>query len=75
MLDNYVITYIPLLGHCITRGQLDAALAEAGEMAAFDPAQANNVTAIQTTKARVLILHGEDDDMIPPKHARSSVYP
>jgi esterase/lipase len=46
------------------------AVQEAGKLAGFDPAQADAVKAIKKTQAAVLLLHGADDDLIPPRHNR-----
>ncbi len=68
---DFVAYHLPLLGSVLpTDAQLDAGLEEAGRLARFHPAAADNVRAAARTSARVLIVHGEQDAKIPPSHAR-----
>ena len=43
---------------------------EAGRQAAFDPNLADACAAIQQTRARVLVIHGEEDWMVPTYHGK-----
>jgi alpha-beta hydrolase superfamily lysophospholipase len=45
------------------------ALALAGELGGFDPAEASPRSAIARTTARVLLFHGTADERIPARHS------
>jgi pimeloyl-ACP methyl ester carboxylesterase len=66
----YLRRLVPVIGHMVTEGQLDDAVARAGRLASFDPARASPLRAIAVTGARVLLVHGADDRHIPADHAR-----
>jgi pimeloyl-ACP methyl ester carboxylesterase len=66
----YLRRNVPVIGHLVTEGQLDDALARAGRLASFDPSRASPLRAVAATKARVLLVHGADDRHIPADHAR-----
>lgn len=51
------------------QGAVDAAGARAG----FDPDRASAEAAVARGNARVLFIHGSDDEVVPPEHARALV--
>jgi pimeloyl-ACP methyl ester carboxylesterase len=58
--------YAPLpLPEAFVNGAIDMA----GRQGGFDPDDASPVLAIAHTRARVLLIHGEDDGRIPPWHS------
>ena len=69
VLKDYVRHYAPFPGLLLTDGQLDRALKKAGEIARFDPAEADNLKAASTMSARLLIIHGQEDPKVPVSHA------
>jgi dipeptidyl aminopeptidase/acylaminoacyl peptidase len=54
----------------ISTAQMDAGFAKAGELAQCDLTKADPVTAIRTTSAHVLLIHGRDDAHIPFEHSQ-----
>jgi len=58
--------YAPLLPASF----VDSAIDVAGREAGFDPDEASPARAIRRTLAPVLVIHGEDDDTVPPWHSR-----
>jgi pimeloyl-ACP methyl ester carboxylesterase len=42
---------------------------EAGREARFTPETVNMITAIQRTQAKILLVHGDSDDLVPPYHS------
>jgi pimeloyl-ACP methyl ester carboxylesterase len=60
---------IPLVGPILPGFLVDRAIARAGRAGAFDPDAASPLDAVTRTRAPVLLLHGSDDDHIPPRHS------
>ncbi len=69
--DSYVTHYVPVIGSLYTAGQLKDAVAEAGQMASFDPSDADTAAAARRTGAAILLLHGDRDRKVPPHHAEA----
>jgi pimeloyl-ACP methyl ester carboxylesterase len=69
VLKDYVMHYAPFPGLLLTDGQLDRALKKAGEIARFDPAEADSTKAASAMEARLLIIHGREDPKVPVSHA------
>jgi len=63
----YVRKYMPL-GFLVKDSVIDEAITKAGEIANFDPGDADSLKAIQNVKVPVLIIHGRDDKHIPIRH-------
>ena len=63
-------TVLPGVGSLVPDQALDAGVDEAGRQAAFDPNLADACAAIQQTRARVLVIHGEEDWMVPTYHGK-----
>ena len=63
-------TVLPGVGSLVPDQALDAGVNEAGRQAAFDPNLADACAAIQKTSARVLVIHGEEDWMVPTYHGK-----
>lgn len=49
---------------------VDGAIDLAGKRGGFNPDEASPVLAIARTRAPVLLIHGEDDNRIPPWHSK-----
>jgi pimeloyl-ACP methyl ester carboxylesterase len=69
VVKDYVMHYAPFPGLLLTDAQLDRALKKAGEIARFDPAEADNMKAASMMGARLLIIHGQEDPKVPVSHA------
>ena len=65
VVPSYARLYLPFMRGFLTEAVLKQVVDRAGELAGFDPDQANTLTAIQKTKAPVLLIHGERDINIP----------
>ncbi|MCY2962180.1 MAG: alpha/beta fold hydrolase [Planctomycetota bacterium] len=63
-------TVLPGVGSLVPDETLDAAITRAGAQGHFDPDLSNACEAIQRTEARVLIIHGKEDWMVPTYHGR-----
>jgi pimeloyl-ACP methyl ester carboxylesterase len=70
VVPDYARTVLPGIEMGISDDHLQAAIDDAGLRGAFNPDLSDAIAAIQRTEARVLILHGEDDWLVPPYHAR-----
>jgi len=63
-------TVLPGVGSLVSDQALDAGVDEAGRQGDFDPNLADACAAIQKTQARVLVIHGEEDWMVPTYHGK-----
>lgn len=70
-LDSYVADRVPIIGSLYTAGQLKKVAAEAGQLASFDPSDADTAAAARRTRAAILLLHGDRDEKVPPHHAEA----
>jgi pimeloyl-ACP methyl ester carboxylesterase len=70
VVPDYARTVLPGIEQGISDDDLQAAVDEAGLRGAFDPDLSDSIAAIGRTRAQVLVLHGEDDWLVPPYHAR-----
>jgi pimeloyl-ACP methyl ester carboxylesterase len=61
--------YLPGLWRLVPASDLRRGIDDAGRLAGFDPDQASPQRLIRRTRARVLILHGTDDVLIPQWHS------
>ncbi len=61
----YVARFLPGVSRLLPNGFVDEAIAEAGRRGGFDPRAASPLAAMAHTSARVLLIHGQDDDHIP----------
>jgi pimeloyl-ACP methyl ester carboxylesterase len=52
-----------------SRATIEAAISEAGRRAGFDPAAASPLAAIGGAHARILLVHGKCDGLVPPEHS------
>ena len=66
---HYLRTALPGVGSLIPDSTIQEAIDVAGRKGGFNPDQSNARAAIQHTKARVLILHGTGDWLVPPENA------
>ena len=62
---HFAQTLLPVPGLFLSPQDYTNVLADAGQLAGFDPAKASPLAAIAHTRARILLLHG-DLDMITP---------
>ena len=67
--EDYVKCFLPFIAPMLSSEQYDEAIAEAGKVAGFNPAEANTERAASTLRVPLLLIHGEDDWKIPIKHA------
>jgi len=65
VVPSYARLYLPFMRGILTEAVLTRVVDRAGQLARFDPDQANTLAAIQKTKAPVLLIHGERDINIP----------
>jgi pimeloyl-ACP methyl ester carboxylesterase len=66
---EYGRTMVPGVGSMISDETYQQAIDEAGRRAGFDPDRASAVEAIRRTAARVLLMHGTDDWVVPQHHS------
>lgn len=64
-------TMVPVLSWMLSETQFDAIVDTAGQIAAFDPDEADTVAAIRRTAAPVLLIHGDWDRIVPPEQAQA----
>ncbi len=62
-------TMLPGIGSLVPDETLKQAVDEAGEQGDFDPDLSDALEAIRRTQAPVLIMHGQDDWLVPPYHS------
>lgn len=63
-------TVLPGIGSLVPDHALEAGVDAAGRQADFDPDLADACQALQRTSAPVLVIHGEEDWMVPTYHGR-----
>lgn len=61
-------TVLPVVGSLVSDDTLDAAVTKAGETGNFDPDLSNACDAMRTAEARILVIHGKEDWMVPTYH-------
>ncbi|MFQ5734717.1 MAG: alpha/beta hydrolase [Planctomycetaceae bacterium] len=66
---DYARTMLPGVERFVSEDRLREAVDAAGRHADFNPDRSDAVAAIRRTRARVMILHGSDDWLVPPYHA------
>jgi pimeloyl-ACP methyl ester carboxylesterase len=67
---HYIRTMLPGLGHLASRSFFDRALNDAGRRGGFDPDEASAELAALNLTTPILLLHGEEDIVVPPSHSR-----
>jgi pimeloyl-ACP methyl ester carboxylesterase len=67
---HFAKTMLPLPGLFLSSNDVAIILARAGQIAHFDPNAANPLDAITRTHASILLIHGDDDAIIPSDHSR-----
>jgi pimeloyl-ACP methyl ester carboxylesterase len=67
---RFAKTIIPLPGLFLSKNDMDDILARAGEIAHFNVADANPLNAITHSHASILLIHGDDDAIIPADDSR-----
>ncbi|MEA1951698.1 MAG: alpha/beta hydrolase, partial [Planctomycetota bacterium] len=60
---------VPGAGWIVPESLFQDAVDEAGRLAEFDPDRDTTVEAIRRTDARVLLVHGTGDLVVPHKHS------
>ena len=63
-------TVLPGVGSLVSDQALDAGVDAAGRQGDFDPNLSDACAAIRKTEAPVLIIHGEEDWMVPTYHGK-----
>jgi pimeloyl-ACP methyl ester carboxylesterase len=66
---TYIRTLLPGVGATFSDNAYQRAIDAAGVRAGFDPDEADSALAVAQTRARVLVLHGTDDWLVPPTNA------
>ena len=66
---NLVAAMVPGIGWVIPEQTYQQAINEAGRVARFDPDRDTAVEAIRRTSARVLLIHGTNDWVVPHRHS------
>ena len=66
---DYSRTMLPGIERLVSDDLIQQAVAEAGTQGGFDPELSDAITAIERTSARVLIMHGTNDWLVPPYHS------
>lgn len=66
---DYSRTILPGIEDWISDDTLQEAVDAAGEQGDFNPDLSDALEAIGRTEARVLIMHGQDDWLVPPYHS------
>jgi pimeloyl-ACP methyl ester carboxylesterase len=67
---HYVRTMLPGLGHLASPEFYDRALDDAGRRGGFDPDEASAEIAAFDLTQPILLLHGQEDIVVPPSHSR-----
>lgn len=63
-------TTVPLFGWMLSDDTIARLVNEGAQIAAFDPDEADTLTAIRRIRIPVLILHGKSDWIVPIEHGR-----
>jgi pimeloyl-ACP methyl ester carboxylesterase len=66
---DYLRGALPGVGALVPKSLIDAYVKQGAEVAGFSPDQATPEQAIATVAAPTLLLHGEDDTLIPVEHS------
>jgi len=69
VVPQYVREFAPFLRTMVNDQQIQEAVAAAGRLAGFDPAEASPLDAVRRHAVPTLFLHGEKDINIPYHHA------
>lgn len=69
IVPHFVRTFLPL--NNLSDRRLASLLSRGAKLAGFDPDRADAVDAIKKTGAPVLIVHGENDWMVPAEHGKA----
>lgn len=67
---HYFRTFFPGIGHIIPDEHYQAALDDAARSAAFDPDKQSAAAIAENLWAPVLLVHGENDWVVPHEHSR-----
>jgi len=67
---HYFRTFFPGIGHMIPEERYQAALDDAARSAAFDPDTESAAAVAENLWAPVLLVHGENDLVVPHEHSR-----
>jgi pimeloyl-ACP methyl ester carboxylesterase len=68
---DYRTRYFPVPAFLVPTAWFQSALDDAGRIAAFDPDQAGPAHSISRVAADILLLHGDRDSQVPPRHSES----
>ncbi len=66
---DYSRTILPGIEDWVSDDTFEQAVDAAGEQGGFDPDMSDALEAIRKTDAPVLIMHGQDDWLVPPYHS------
>jgi len=66
---HYFKLFFPGLGHAISDDSYQEAVDLAGEYAAYDPDEANTKGVLPYAQSPVLLIHGRNDWIVPPKNS------
>lgn len=69
VVPRYVRMWMPPVGWFMSEEAIQGAIDGAGARGGFDPGLADPAAAIARTGAHVLIIHGQSDFLVPPRHA------
>jgi len=67
---HFMRMMLPGIGWLISERDYQSAIDEAGRKAGYDPDRASALAAIRQTHARILLVHGTADWLVPFEHSR-----
>jgi len=71
VVDDYRRKYLPEPLRWIPRAWFQAAIDEAGRIAAFDPDRSAPLNAVRASSADLLLIHGTADTQVPLRHSQA----
>jgi pimeloyl-ACP methyl ester carboxylesterase len=71
VVNDYRAKYLPEPLKFVPPSWFQSALDDAGRIAAFDPDRAGPARSLERSHASVLLLHGDKDTQVPPRHSRA----
>lgn len=70
---SYLRTALPGIGHLLSKEQVTELIDEAGRQANFNPDDSDAAAAMRFVSADVLLIHGEDD-LVVPKYQSEKIH-
>jgi len=71
VVSDYAERYLPVLGGHLPDPVIQSAVAEAGEIAGFEPREADARDAAARVRVPLLLMHGASDEQVRPYHSQA----